>query len=119
MLHAISLFVSLLFHQLLIENSMDDEFCHALMDNDRIRIKKAIDPYLKTLDVNETQIANFDKIKVWLEGQDCVESVVIEAGLLDREPPVKVFFIVMNNQPKTSTTLGVEISSDKYQYDYK
>ena len=95
---------------------MDSNLCKALLANDKTQLKKCIDPFLKTLDMKEKKAVSFEKIKNWLEEQDCVENVEMERGVLESQPPIKVFLIKINTETKLRS-IGVQIESDKFQLE--
>lgn len=64
---------------------MENDFCKALVANDRVGLKKIVDNYLRNLNAKNNQQNNFEYIKTWIASCDCVKSVESNPYLLDTE----------------------------------
>jgi len=119
--HVISLFVSLLFYQLIIENSMNKDFCHAVTENDRKALQVLINSQLETLDSSKSLSENFEHIKSWLENHDCISKVEIVQGVLRSEPPIKEFVLTLKNDLNNNKirSIGIQLFPDKLRFNYK
>ena len=98
------------------------DFCEALLKDDRAALKAALDPELATLDARGDAERNFQTLKAWMEKQDCVESVDIGRGVLRSDPPIKEFRLTIKTAtPGLTETreLGIRMAPTRYEFDLK
>jgi hypothetical protein len=91
---------------------MKNDFCEALVTNDRYKLQKAIDSLLDGLDTKAESQVNFEKIMAWIRSNRCVASVEASPDLLDTDPPVKEFII--NLTDGSLKTIGIRLSPARW-----
>ena len=121
MLHVFSLLVLLAIYQLSIDKNMENDFCDALIDNNKAVMQKVIDSKLMTLDFKKDTDENFEIFKTWLEKFDCIDSVEIVPGVLRTEPPVKEFNLIVSKYQNETVirNIGIHLFPDKLRYNNK
>ena len=121
MLYVFSLYVSLLLPQNSIANSMNKDFCHAIIENDREILKDLINAQLDKLDSLKSSNENFEYFKIWLEKHDCISSVEIVQGVLRSEPTIKEFILTLENDLNNNRirSIGIQLFPDKLRFSYK
>jgi hypothetical protein len=97
------------------------DFCHALQNNDRAALKKLLDPELAKLDAAGDRERNFQTFKQWLERLDCVASVEIGRGVLRSNPGIKEFHVTLRTEQETTAKrdIGIRLSPKRYELDVK
>lgn len=103
------------------QNTMEKDFCQALMDNDRKALQPLVNAFLETLNPKDTYELNINKIKKWLEAYDCIEEVRISAELLDTDPPVQQFNVSYAGKETgiSTTTIGVILNQQSWTFSIK
>ena len=106
-----------LFANFKCSSAMDNDFCKALVANDRQEMKKYADEFLRSLDTKAGQKANFENIKAWITHYDCVANVNESLDLLDSDPPIKEFIIHL--KAGGSNTIGIRLSPNRWNLNVK
>lgn len=99
---------------------MTEEFCQALINNDRATIKALVEAMITQQYLLPNDYSSLEHIKQWIEQQDCVRSVDISIDLLDTEPPIQEFIIHLKSEADRSNnirTIGIILAPDKLQCD--
>lgn len=97
---------------------MENNFCKALVANDRVGLQKIVDNYLGKLHAKSNQQENFESIKTWIASYDCIKSVESNPYLLDTEPPVKEFVVFIKGSDRP-ISIGIVLHADQWKFNVK
>jgi len=93
-----------------------DKLCQALESKNKNQVKRRVNEFLDTLSLSGDRNANFENIKAWLEAKSCIKQADISDRIIETEPPIVVFEIVMESQ--ADSTLALEIRFDESEYRF-
>jgi hypothetical protein len=99
-------------------NAMKSDLCLALASNDQKAIQKSVDGFLFSLPAAEEKQENFERIRAWLAGHDCVLSAEIVPGELDTEPSIKLFSITLK-AAGAKRSIGIMLHPGQWKYNLK
>jgi hypothetical protein len=112
------LFLFIHFQNFISFDTVNDNFCKALVANDRAGLQKLVDNYLENLNPKADQQANFEKIQNWIAGHDCVDSVESKSELLDSDPPVKQFIVIVKGSAQP-VSIGISLQKTRWRFNRK
>lgn len=120
-LYSFSLIVSLFIQQPQLEKNTVNEFCQALIDDDRLSLQTIFNTKLTSLDNSLSRDEKFMAIKAWLEEFNCVDSVEVIPGMLRTDPPIKEFNVFTKNKEDqlAPRNVGIFIYPDKLRFVYR
>jgi hypothetical protein len=99
-------------------DTVKDNFCTAMVANDRAGLQKLVDNYLENLNPDLSQQANIEKISNWIAGHECVESVESKSELLDSDPPVKQFIVIVKGSSQP-VSIGISLQKTGWRFNRK
>jgi hypothetical protein len=97
------------------------DFCRALQDDDRARLRAILDPVLQAHGPDDKDDSIW-QLKSWLEAQECVASVEISPDLLDSEPPIQELILTMKpapGEPAQTKSIGIRLDPKRLTVNYK
>lgn len=96
---------------------MKKDFCSCLTTENISCLKKNTDIFLKTLDSAKEIADNFSSVKEWLSKQACVKQVTVGIGMLRSDPPMKEFYIDLDNNGEIlQKTIVIEIEKKQMHF---
>jgi hypothetical protein len=97
------------------------DFCRALQDDDRALLRAILDPVLQAQG-REDKDESIQRLKSWLQAQECVASVEISPDLLDSEPPIQELIVTMkpaSGAPVQTKSIGIRLDPKRLSVNYK
>lgn len=104
-----------------------DDFCRALLSNDRGALRGPIDSLLAAQSKSESVEARKDRLVAWIRAQPCVASAELERGFLEVKPPIQELVIELTDSAASAAppllgkhrTLGITHAPDRLHFDYR